>query len=149
MAISGQKRTPSYEAIIYDQVKNLILSLLDIGRTKMKTTAERMADYLRVFETRDPRSMAELYSKKSFVIWGDRMWRGQDEIELFYKEIFDRVLPPDTVFNPNMYEIIEEDIAYIVWSGSSSSSQITFGVDTFVVREGEIQSLTVYIESDI
>jgi len=26
--------------------------------------------------------------------------------------------------------------------------QITFGVDTFVVREGEIQSLTVYIESD-
>jgi hypothetical protein len=69
MAISGQKRTPSYEAIIYDQVKNLILSLLDIGRTKMKTTAERMADYLRVFETRDPRSMAELYSKKlSFIV---------------------------------------------------------------------------------
>ena len=59
------------------------------------------------------------------------------------------MLPPDTVFNPNKYEVIEEDIAYIVWSGSSSSSQITFAVDTFVVREGEIQSLTVYIESDI
>ena len=115
----------------------------------MKTTAERMTDYLRVFETREPRPMAELYSEKAFVIWGDRMWRGRGEIELFYKEIFDRVLPPDTVFAPNKYEVIEKDIAYIVWSGSSSSSQIKVGVDTFVVREGEIQSLTVYIESEI
>jgi len=114
----------------------------------MQTTAERMTDYLRVFETREPRSMAELYSNKAFVIWGDRLWRGRDEIELFYKEIFDRVLPSDTVFDPNKYEVIEEDIAYVVWSGSSSLGQITFGVDTFVVREGEIQSLTVYIESD-
>jgi hypothetical protein len=65
------------------------------------------------------------------------------------KENFDRVLPPGTVFDPNKHEVIEEDIAYVVWSGSSSSSQITFGADTFVVREGEIQSLTVYIESDI
>jgi hypothetical protein len=77
------------------------------------------------------------------------MWRGRDEIELFYKEIFDRVLPADTIFDPNRHEVIEEGIAYVVWSGSSSSSQITFGADAFVVREGEIQSLTAYIESDI
>jgi hypothetical protein len=34
---------PSDGAIIYDQVKNPILSLSDIDETKMKTTAERMA----------------------------------------------------------------------------------------------------------
>jgi hypothetical protein len=39
----GQKPTPSDGAIIYDQVKNHILSLSDIDETKMKTTAERMA----------------------------------------------------------------------------------------------------------
>jgi hypothetical protein len=107
-----------------------------------------MADYLRIFDALDSTSMAALYSKKAFVIWGNRIWRGGDEITAFYNEIFDSVLPPDTEFDPNKYEVIEEDIAYIVWSGLSSSGQIKPGVDTFAVRNGEIQSLTVYIEGD-
>ena len=85
----GQQETPKNKMVIYYQVKNFTLNLLDIDKVNMKTTTERMADYLRVFETREPRSMAELYSMRAFVIWGDRMWRGRDEIELFYKEIFD------------------------------------------------------------
>jgi hypothetical protein len=114
----------------------------------MKSTSDVMADYLRVFDTRNSNSMAALYDKKAFVIWGERIWRGQGEIESFYNEIFDLVLPPDTEFDANKYEVIEQDIAYVVWSGSGPSNQIKLGVDTFVVRNGEIQSLTVYIEGD-
>ena len=114
----------------------------------MKTTSEVMADYLQVFDSRDSVSMASLYSENAFVIWGNRKWHGREEIADFYHEIFNQVLPPDTVFDANTFEVIEKDVAYVVWSGSSSLGQVKPGVDTFVVSDGEIQSLTVYIESD-
>jgi hypothetical protein len=48
-------------------------------------------------------------------------------------------------------QIVEGEIAYIVWLGESEKIKIPFATDTFVVRDGKIvaQTFTPQIENKV
>jgi hypothetical protein len=50
-------------------------------------------------------------------------------------------LPPGSPIEMSE-QIVEDDIAYIVWSAESKKLKIPFGTDTFVMRDGKIVAQT-------
>jgi hypothetical protein len=66
--------------------------------------------------------------------------RGSGEIRsLFGSLVAD--LPPGSAFEVSQ-QIIEEEIAYVVWSAESGKLKIPFATDTLIVRDGKIIAQT-------
>ena len=72
------------------------------------------------------------------VLYGpDGGMRGLDEMRPFFEALVTDLLPPGSVFEMKQ-QIVDGDIAYIAWSGSSEKFDFPIGTDTFVIRDGKI-----------
>ena len=72
--------------------------------------------------------------------------RGKAEIRSGFESLL-ADLPPGSTMEVSK-QIVEGEIAYIVWSGESEKLRIPFATDTFVVRDGKIvaQTFTAQME---
>ena len=67
--------------------------------------------------------------------------RGHDEIRPLFEAMVADILPPGSTFEM-LQQIIEGEIAYIVWSAESANYKMPLGTDTFIIRDGKIQTQT-------
>jgi hypothetical protein len=52
------------------------------------------------------------------------------------------MFPPDSSSLNLAKQVVEGEIAYILWSGSSPQCNAPFATDTFVIRDGKIVAQT-------
>ena len=105
-----------------------------------KRTEETLLKHLQAFASGDVDAIMADYDKTSVLITPYGPQRGRAEIRSFF-ESFIPDFPPGSAFELSE-QIVEGEIAYIVWSGESEKVKIPFATDTFVVREGKIVAQT-------
>ena len=110
----------------------------------MRSTQEVIDSYLEAFETGSPDKVLELFSDESIVICGDTVYKGLEQIRGFFEHAMRDVLPPDAQID-SIHDVIEDDIAYFVWSSKATKSEVEVGVDTILVKDGVITRQTAFL----
>ncbi len=111
--------------------------MLEIG----KQTEETLLKHLQAFGSGDVDAIMADYDEAAvFIMPNGPLW-GRDEIRLFFESLV-ADLPPGSALEVSE-QIVEGEIAYIVWSGESEKLKVPFATDTFIVRDGKIVAQTL------
>ena len=105
-----------------------------------KRTEETLLKHLQAFGSGDVDAIMSDYDDASVLIMPDGPLRGRAEIRSGFEALL-ADLPPGSTIEVSK-QIVEGEIAYIVWSGESEKVKIPFATDTFVVRDGKIVAQT-------
>jgi hypothetical protein len=111
--------------------------LLEIG----KQTEETLLKHLQAFGSGDVDAIMADYDEAAVFIMPNGPLRGKDEIRLLFESLV-ADLPPGSTLEVSE-QIVEGEIAYIVWSGESEMLKVPFATDTFIVRDGKIVAQTL------
>ena len=111
-----------------------------------KRTEETLLKHLQAFGSGDVDAIMTDYDEASVLIMPDGPLHGTAEIRSGFESLL-ADLPPGSTIEVSK-QIVEGEIAYIVWSGESEKLRIPFATDTFVVRDGKIvvQTFTPQME---
>jgi SnoaL-like domain len=110
----------------------------------MKTTQEVIDRYLAAFDSGSPDEILQVFSDDSMVICGDDVHKGLKEIRKFFAYVMGDVLPPDAQI-ASKHHVVEDDIAYFVWSGKSERCEVDLGLDVLLVKDGVIARQAVFL----
>jgi len=105
-----------------------------------KQTEETLLKHLQAFGSGDVDAILSDYDDVAVLIMPDGPLRGTAEIRLGFEALLED-LPPGSTIEVSK-QIVEGEIAYIVWSGESEKVKIPFATDTFVMRDGKIVAQT-------
>ena len=105
------------------------------------TTKEILDHHWDAFTTQDLDMVMEDYDEGSVVITNMGTFRGLDEIEGLFTNIFDEFSQAGSTAELEMEEI-EGDTAYIVWHGETPDNDYAFCTDTFRIDDGVITMQT-------
>jgi ketosteroid isomerase-like protein len=105
-----------------------------------KRTEETLLKHLQAFGNGDVDAIMTDYDEAAVLIMPDGPLRGRAEIRSGFESLL-ADLPPGSTLEVSK-QIVEGEIAYIVWSGESERLKIPFATDTFVVRDGKIVAQT-------
>ena len=76
------------------------------------------------------------------LITPDGALKGHAPIRSLFAQIFANTFPPDKTSLNLSKQVVDGEIAYLLWSGSSPYYNIPFATDTFVIRDGKIVAQT-------
>jgi len=82
------------------------------------------------------------YAEDAVLITPDGVLKGSAQIRSLFAQIFANMFPPDKTELNLTKQVVEGEIAYILWSGSSPYYNAPFATDTFVIRDGKIVAQT-------
>lgn len=105
-----------------------------------KRTEETLQKHLQAFGSGDVDAVMADYDETAVLIMPDGPLHGTAEIRSGFESLL-ADLPPGSTLEISK-QIVEGEIAYIVWSGESEKVKIPFATDTFVVRDGKIVAQT-------
>ena len=105
-----------------------------------KRTEETLLKHLQAFVSGDVDATTADYDDTSVLIISDGPLRGRAEIRPFFESLI-ADFPPGSAFELSE-QIVEGEIAYIIWSGESEKLRIPFATDTFIIRGGKIVAQT-------
>jgi hypothetical protein len=80
------------------------------------------------------------YAEDAVLITPDGALKGQAQIQSLFVQMF--MFPPDKTSLNVAKQVVDAEIAYILWSGSSPYYNIPFATDTFVIRDRKIVAQT-------
>lgn len=89
------------------------------------------------FKNNDLEGVMEDYTEESFLITPDTTYRGLDEIRDNFISAF-KAFPADEDPLTLKKTVVEKDVGYIIWEASTSSMELRFATDTFIIRNGKI-----------
>ena len=105
-----------------------------------KRTEETLLKHLQAFGSGDVDAIMTDYDEASVLIMPDGPLHGIAQIRSAFESLL-ADFPPGSTFELST-QIVEGEIAYIVWSGESEKLKIPFATDTFVIRDGKIVAQT-------
>ncbi|MGF1473060.1 MAG: nuclear transport factor 2 family protein [Rubrobacteraceae bacterium] len=112
-----------------------------------KQTGQTLQSHLRAFGQGDVDAMMDDYSEDVAFIKPDGVLRGKSELRAFTEEVV-AGFPPGSAFELSQ-QIVEGEIAYIVWSGESEALKIPFAAETLIVRGGKIVAQTFAAQMEL
>jgi ketosteroid isomerase-like protein len=95
------------------------------------------------FEAGDVEAIMADYSKDAMLITADGTHKGNAQIRSLFAQIFANMFPPGSTSLTLAKQVVEGEIAYILWSGRSADYNAPFSTDTFVMRDGKIVAQTL------
>lgn len=110
----------------------------------MKTTRQVIDQYMEGWETCDVDKVMDVFAETSLLICGADVYRGLEEIRDYFSCAMQEILPLGVEIN-DIHQVIEDDVAFFVWSAKSPKCEISLGMDTFVVKKGAIYRQTAYL----
>ncbi len=116
--------------------------MLEIG----KQTEETLLKHLQAFGSGDVDAIMADYDETAVFIMPNGPLRGKDEIRLLFESLV-ADLPPGSTLEVSE-QIVEGEIAYLVWSGESEKLKVPFATDTFIVRDGKIVAQTLAAQTE-
>jgi len=95
-------------------------------------------------DARDVEMFLEDFAEDGVLITASRLYRGRDEIAKWFREFM--AIAQAAVFD-SAGPIFERNVIFIKWNMESSTHSVEGAVDTFVVKEGRFQIVTVDIDA--
>ena len=105
-------------------------------------TQKTLFRHWQAFKTGDVEAIMADYSEDAVLITPDGTLKGRAQIRSLFTQIFANMFPPDSTSITLTKQVVEGEIAYILWSGSSAHYNAPFCTDTFVMRDGRIVAQT-------
>jgi ketosteroid isomerase-like protein len=112
-----------------------------------KQTEQTLQNHLRAFGQGDVDAIMGEYSEDAVFITPDGVLRGEGELRAFTEEVV-AGFPPGSAFELSQ-QIVEGEIAYIIWSGESERLKIPFATETLIVRAGKIVAQTFAAQMEV
>lgn len=107
----------------------------------MSTTERVLEHHLDAFAEQDLDAVMEDYEDESTIITNMGTHSGLDEIEGLFEDLFADFSRSGSEIDVNQ-RAVEGDVAYIVWEGETPDNRYEFATDTFLVRDGVIETQT-------
>jgi hypothetical protein len=105
-------------------------------------TEKTLLRHWQAFGTGDIEAIMADYAEDAVLITPDGVLKGQAQIRSLFAQIFANTFPPDKTSLNLSKQVVEGEIAYILWSGSSPHYNAPLATDTFVMRDGKIVAQT-------
>lgn len=105
------------------------------------TTESVLEHHLDAFGSQDLDAVMEDYGEESIVVTNTGTSRGLDEIEELFEGLFADFSQPGSEITVEQ-QVVEDDLAYIVWHGETPDNDYEFATDTFIIRDGTIVQQT-------
>jgi ketosteroid isomerase-like protein len=107
-----------------------------------KQTEKTLLHHWQAFGAGDVEGIMAAYAEDAVLITPDGTLRGHAQIRSLFEKVFSSMLPPNSTSLNLTKQIVEGEMAYILWSGSSALYNAAFCTDTFVIRGGKIIAQT-------
>ena len=114
------------------------MTKVNISEQAQKT----LLHHWQAFKAGDVEAIMADYSEDAIPITPDRTMKGRAQIRSLFAQIFANTFPPGSASLTLAKQVVEGEIAYILWSGSSAHYNAPFCTDTFVMRDGKIVAQT-------
>src|ERR1700722_12046478 len=129
----------------------LALSLLGSGckstfeahpaKTQEEITNETLNHHWAAFRDDDLAGVMADYTEDSILITPARTFKGLHEIRENFESAFAAYPKSATTMQLNK-SVVQRDIGYILWEATAPKIKLSFGTDTFIIRNGKIISQT-------
>lgn len=108
---------------------------------------QTLQDHLHALREGDVDAILTSYSRNAVLVTPDAVLRGSDEIRGFYEDLLEDFLPGMAL--DVSQQVIDDDLAHVVWSAESADLRIPFAVGTLLIRQGTImrQTFAAQLES--
>jgi len=120
------------------------LKLLELPESKEKDV---LMHHLQALGEGDIYAIMADYTEDAILLTPEGVLRGHDEIKPFFEKVIADIFPPGSTVKM-LQQIIEGEIAYIIWSGESATYKVPLGNDTFFIRDGKIVIHTLAAEME-
>jgi ketosteroid isomerase-like protein len=107
-----------------------------------RQTEKTLLHHWHAFGAGDVEAIMADYAKDAVLITADGPLKGHAQIRSLFEKVFANMFPPSSTSLNLAKQIVEGEMAYILWSGSSSLYNAAFATDTFVMRDGKIVAQT-------
>lgn len=77
------------------------------------------------------------YDEESVLITPNGNFQGLDQIRANFVNAFSRFPKDSTTFDLKS-SVVVKDVGYIIWTSQTPAFNLTFGTDTFIIRDGKI-----------
>jgi ketosteroid isomerase-like protein len=81
------------------------------------------------------------YAPDAVLFTPDGLLRGHARIRAFFQRLLADIFTPDCEFRM-LQQLVDGEVAYIVWSARSPGTNIRVGTDTYIIRNGKIVAQT-------
>lgn len=128
--------------ILYPLVLVLTLSACQQEQTAVsepdeQKTKEVLDHHWEAFKANDLEETLKDYSEESVLITPNATYKGLEEIRNNFINAF-KMFPKDSsTFNLDK-SIVVKDVGYILWNAKTPGFNLTYGTDTFIIRDGKI-----------
>ena len=106
--------------------------VIDAGQT-----AAVLEHHLNSFGANDLEAILEDYTDESILITQDSTYVGLEQIKGLFVGLFPAFPTGESEINLDKM-VINNEMAFIVWHGSSPSVEVPFATDTFIIMDGKI-----------
>ena len=77
------------------------------------------------------------YTEESVLITPDATFKGLMQIRKNFEDAYIKFPKDKTAFQLNK-QVIDRDVAYILWQAKTPTFNLTYATDTFIIRDGKI-----------
>ena len=100
-------------------------------------TQEILDHHWNTFQANDLDGVMADYTEESVLITPDKTVSGLTELRKHFADVF-LLFPKDSTTLKLDKSVVNKDVAYIIWSADAPKFDITYGTDTFIIRDGKI-----------
>jgi ketosteroid isomerase-like protein len=100
-------------------------------------TKEVLDHHWKAFQANDLEATMADYTEESVLITPDKTFKGLAEIRENFVFAFGLFPKGATTFQLDK-SIVNQDVGYIIWQATAPKVKVTFGTDTFIIRNGKI-----------
>lgn len=116
-----------------------------IGRTAIATDAAISGDivqnHLGSFLEHDLEALMSDFTDESVLVTPEKTYTGLEEIRGYFAALMAQ-FPKQRSRIELDKTVISDDVAYIIWRGTSPGLEVSFATDTFVIKNGKIRKQT-------
>lgn len=100
-------------------------------------TKQVLDHHWEAFKNNDLEETMKDYSEESVLITPNVTYKGLDEIRNNFINAF-KLFPKDSSDFTLDKSIVVKDVGYILWRSKTPAFNLTYGTDTFIIRDGKI-----------
>ena len=100
-------------------------------------TKEILDHHWNTFQANDLDGVMADYTEESVLITPDKTVAGLKDLRDHFATVF-TLFPKDSTTLRLDKSVINKDVAYIIWSAEAPKIDISYGTDTFIIRDGKI-----------
>lgn len=104
-------------------------------------TKEVLDHHWEAFKQNDLEETMKDYTDQSVLITPNATYRGLTEIRENFVNAF-KAFPKDSTAFTLDKSIVVNDVGYILWKAKTPGFNLSFGTDTFIIRDGKIERQT-------